>query len=83
MFLIFLDVGVYRDSDFSWIIVSCSAGLVFSRPGFILSPRHFLIDQIIASRLDGLVVCPRMFLVRLSDYIKDISKFQHTHEFHM
>jgi len=40
-------------------------------------------DHIIASRLDELVVSQKMFLVRLSDYIKDISKFQHTHTFHM
>ena len=40
-------------------------------------------DQIIAFRLVGFVVSQRMILVRLSDYVKDMSKFQHTHAFHM
>ena len=35
-------------------------------------------DQIIASRLDGLDG-----FGRLSDYVKDISKFQHRYAFHM
>ena len=43
----------------------------------------FLMDQIIVARLDGLVVSQRMLLVRTSDYVKDMSKFQHTHVFHM
>ena len=42
VFLILLDLGFSRDSDCSWTIASCSAGLVFSRlAGFILSLRHF------------------------------------------
>jgi hypothetical protein len=40
-------------------------------------------DQIIDSRLDGFVVSQRMILARLSDYVKDMSKFQRTHAFHM
>ncbi len=79
---ILLDLVFSLDSDFDWIIVSCSAALVFSRLDLYFLRGIFLIDLIV-SRLDGWMFSQRMFLVRPSDYVNDSSKLQHTHAFHM
>ena len=83
-------MSYYWFGDSLWIqttvgfFVTRSVGLVFSRRWDSYFVRGiFLMDQIIAFRLVGFVVSQRMILVRLSDYVKDMSKFQHTHAFHM
>jgi len=84
VFLILVDFpGFSLDSDCSWIFVPHSAGLVFSRPvGFIPSPKRFShgSDHCFSSgRMDGF---SKDTFSRLSDYVKDMSKFQHTHAYH-
>ena len=54
-----------------------------SRLGWYFLRGIFLMDPIVVSRLDGWMFSQRMFLVRPSDYVNDISKLQHTHAFHM